>query len=190
MPGALPFVRGVPEGQSARLPIIRADYRATLRGPGAKSRGTRHAPCRSSRRAHRRSARRVTGATPSGRPGPRATNSHKERAGAAPSKEDRWTAWRAPALAIPRHAGQRASEAQACGIGGWRAGVAADGTAAPGRAASQAGPAQKRKTPRSRASFRPYPSSRAMAAASVRSRRARPRTATSGAPFSLVLHRE
>ncbi len=43
-----------------------------------------------------RPAFRVTGATPSGRPGPRATNSHKRQAGAAPFKEERWAAWCAP----------------------------------------------------------------------------------------------
>ena len=56
-----------------------------------------------------RPAFRVTGATPSGRPGPRATNSHKRQAGAAPFKKDRWAAWRAPVVAVPRHAGQRSS---------------------------------------------------------------------------------
>jgi hypothetical protein len=43
-----------------------------------------------------RPAFRVTGATPSGRPGPRATNSHKRQAGAAPFRKDRWAAWRVP----------------------------------------------------------------------------------------------
>jgi len=99
-----------------------------------------------------RPAFRVTGATPSGRPGPRATNSHKRQAGAAPFKKDRWAAWRAPVVAVPRHAGQRAFEAQARGHGGWRAGVAAGGTAAPRRAATQAGPAIKeRRRDRARA---------------------------------------
>jgi hypothetical protein len=117
-------------------------YRATLRRPGAKSRGTRHAACHHGLPLEAAvAAGRVTGATPSGRPGPQATNSQKRQAGAAPFKEDRWTAWRAPAPAIPRHAGQRASFAQARGVGGWRAGGAAGGTAAPRRAASQAGPA-------------------------------------------------
>ncbi len=128
-----------------------------------------------------RPAFRVTGATPSGRPGPRASNSHKGQAGAAPFKERPLGCVARALPAIPRHAGQRASFAQARGVGGWRAGGAAGGTAASRRAAAQAGPARERKTPRSRANCRPRPSSRAMAASSVRSQRARPRTGTSGA---------
>ena len=101
-----------------------------------------------------RPAFRVTGATPSGRPGPRATNSHKRQAGAAPFKADRWAAWRAPAwpnratqASAPlkpwraawrlarRRRGRRDSRLQARGV--------------PGRSSL------KRKTPRSRASCRP-----------------------------------
>jgi hypothetical protein len=69
--------------------------------------------------------------------------SHKPQAGAAPFRKDRWAAWRAFRLAVARHAGQRASETQARGHGGWRARGAAGGSAASRRAASQAGPALK-----------------------------------------------
>jgi hypothetical protein len=179
--GAPPFVRGVPEGQSARLPIIRADYRATLRRPGAKSRGTRHAPCRTSRSWSPSPCTALDGRDALG---PTWTAGHKQpqatcRLGPLQGRPLDCVARARPV--IPRHTGQRASFAQARGVGGWRAGVAAGRTAAPRRAASRAGPAQKRMTPRSRASCRPSSTSRAMAAASVRSRRARPRTGTSGA---------
>ncbi len=61
------------------------DYRATLRCPGAKSRGTRRAACHHSRLfAAAVPAGRVTGASSSGRPAPRARNRQEPEASAAP----------------------------------------------------------------------------------------------------------
>ena len=78
--------RGVPEGQSAGRPIMpgiigRSDQRERSELPGYPARAVPPPPFPSLRR----SARRVTGATPSGRPGPRA---HKQQpqAGAAPTQ--------------------------------------------------------------------------------------------------------
>ena len=66
---------------------------AATEGSGAHSRGTRRAPCQPppSLIAAVGPARRVTGATPSGRPGPRAPTTHTATSRRGPdSVNDRW----------------------------------------------------------------------------------------------------
>jgi hypothetical protein len=100
--------RGGPEGQSARLPINHEVYRAqrpkgaerTAAAPGARRAATtllsRAVP-----------ARRVTGATPEGRPGPRAPQPQATSLRGPDSVKPAGPRGVRPSPAIARHAGQR-----------------------------------------------------------------------------------
>jgi hypothetical protein len=95
----------------------------TLRGAERKVAVPGARPAPAAVRGHRRRARRVTGATSSGRPAPRAGRQPRASSQRGPAfKKGRWAAWRAPSRRrAPRRPAHRWSVASAHGRGRARA---------------------------------------------------------------------